>query len=100
MNRKTDGRDFRDSSYPTYEEWKPCMENLDKSQPIHGSYPTYEEWKQFCHANTSSFINLSVLILPMRNGNDVANLDIENHDSRSYPTYEEWKLLSSSASGF
>ena len=60
--------EFRFGSYPTYEEWK-------LAEPVSGeirssrSYPTYEEWKP-------SHIDLgirkrTVLILPMRNGNNL-----------------------------
>ena len=33
------------SSYPTYEEWKPGLEQLKSYCNAEGSYPTYEEWK-------------------------------------------------------
>jgi len=36
--------DTFESSYPTYEEWKPGNALLS-SQRIFSSYPTYEEWK-------------------------------------------------------
>ena len=57
-----------DSSYPTYEEWKPPYSHL----PIFPlcSYPTYEEWKL---SNSSS----SLVSYPL-----------------FYPTYEEWKQSS------
>ena len=76
-------------SYPTYEEWKLVtgaasiqvkkeflsylwgMETSNKlicfSPVVSGSYPTYEEWKLEYHLQKLLFI--SVLILPMRNGN-------------------------------
>ena len=56
---------------------------------ITGSYPTYEEWKLksliyvlFC---------VQVLILPMRNGNNVDTPNSLACSNSSYPTYEEWK---------
>jgi len=33
------------SSYPTYEEWKPLL-LFNSSNLYPRSYPTYEEWKQ------------------------------------------------------
>ena len=89
--------------------------SIKKNKEEECSYPTYEEWKPL----SVCFIilcNLSVLILPMRNGNSHPFLlDIptprrflsylwgmetskcrpysyRTHRS-SYPTYEEWKLL-------
>ena len=76
------------SSYPTYEEWKHKFDILD-SIPKEGSYPTYEEWKLLLLTNAGIllicsyptyeewklYLNIchlfliSVLILPMRNGN-------------------------------
>jgi len=59
------------SSYPTYEEWKL------PSLPLHilvfpSSYPTYEEWK--LKLLVVSFWNYRVLILPMRNGNEIEQI--------------------------
>ncbi len=34
------------SSYPTYEEWKPITVLFRDPLKHFGSYPTYEEWKQ------------------------------------------------------
>ena len=34
---------------------------------------------------------LFVLILPMRNGNEITGFDKGEIDDSSYPTYEEWK---------
>jgi len=78
-------------SYPTYEEWKPGSINPCFFNTL-GSYPTYEEWKHFTSSKSSSFLLISsyptyeewklqiykyswlfiwsVLILPMRNGNN------------------------------
>jgi len=33
-------------SYPTYEEWKPSLDE-EQRMKLFGSYPTYEEWKQY-----------------------------------------------------
>ena len=55
------------------------------------SYPTYEEWKH--HSLSTGFSkSLSVLILPMRNGNLVDYFHTFYTYQSSYPTYEEWKL--------
>ena len=35
------------SSYPTYEEWKRAISEIDFTELAYGSYPTYEEWKHF-----------------------------------------------------
>ena len=53
-------------SYPTYEEWK--LSNYEEPRnTVVSSYPTYEEWKR--KECRSHMMYLSVLILPMRNGN-------------------------------
>jgi len=57
------------------------------------SYPTYEEWKPIAYWNSSSVSKLSVLILPMRNGNRGWGWMPSNNLFCSYPTYEEWKLI-------
>ena len=57
------------SSYPTYEEWKLVkLSMLTIESP--SSYPTYEEWKQFLISSSVTPSNI-VLILPMRNGNQI-----------------------------
>ena len=56
------------SSYPTYEEWKPGNA-LPFNQRTFSSYPTYEEWKQDGAQSNVIVDTRSVLILPMRNGN-------------------------------
>ncbi len=98
-------------SYPTYEEWKLGWKIL-RIWSKKCSYPTYEEWKPFLPF--LQFLNDSVLILPMRNGNlekakdiktwlSVLILPMRNGNKQphvwaapsnlcSYPTYEEWKL--------
>ncbi len=55
------------SSYPTYEEWKPKLCECRVAERVR-SYPTYEEWKP------DSFIQ-----------------DSRAEFKGSYPTYEEWK---------
>jgi len=55
------------SSYPTYEEWKLSLKSLLLRHPL-SSYPTYEEWKP-SQATAIALCWISVLILPMRNGN-------------------------------
>ena len=101
-------------SYPTYEEWKQrFISNFNSS--ILCSYPTYEEWKP---RHVSKIIKLIfVLILPMRNGNNVlwtfnpqmvekflsylwgmetfVPTSYYGTNYCSYPTYEEWKPLPS-----
>jgi len=55
------------------------------------SYPTYEEWKPKEGTICLSSL-LSVLILPMRNGNEFVSPQlIVSLILGSYPTYEEWK---------
>ena len=100
------------SSYPTYEEWKRKRIEAVYWLWINCSYPTYEEWKPLLMwfynrlyisvlilpmRNGNKLLELSmnsmitVLILPMRNGNTnqtTSNITIKNG---SYPTYEEWK---------
>ena len=101
-------------SYPTYEEWKHLKSQLINLQTC-SSYPTYEEWKLSAFISFIRISLLSVLILPMRNGNSsrrkllsprffVLILPMRNGNKRkiyryffqftprSYPTYEEWKL--------
>ena len=76
-------------SYPTYEEWKPFFKTIIFYFGVPSSYPTYEEWKQYmcqglCPGSQCSYPTyeewkhksmfkllkcVSVLILPMRNGN-------------------------------
>jgi len=59
------------SSYPTYEEWKLQIWLLVNIYSI-CSYPTYEEWKL---EREIYYIEVqAVLILPMRNGNDISVL--------------------------
>ena len=59
---------------------------------IQSSYPTYEEWK-LNYYTIISYLNLKVLILPMRNGNYVTFAYMFVHTPGSYPTYEEWKHI-------
>jgi len=55
------------------------------------SYPTYEEWKP---TNIEKPVEIiTVLILPMRNGNTSTFSFSFSSIISSYPTYEEWKLL-------
>ena len=54
------------------------------------SYPTYEEWKHEVIIGDSD--EMYVLILPMRNGNDIYFMSYDIEENCSYPTYEEWKL--------
>ena len=54
------------------------------------SYPTYEEWKLFQFYVTYKH-RYFVLILPMRNGNEVVQSLKAAVYICSYPTYEEWK---------
>ena len=77
-------------SYPTYEEWKPLLSASNILSPF-GSYPTYEEWKP-CKYLYICLIIISVLILPMRNGNFIFAIHSPSFlQFGSYPTYEEWK---------
>ena len=57
-----------ESSYPTYEEWKPSFRQTIFASSL-SSYPTYEEWKP------------------------KIRLVINWNSRRSYPTYEEWTLF-------
>ena len=58
------------------------------------SYPTYEEWKHFSISLITFYLLFQVLILPMRNGNDIPEIIfISPSGKSSYPTYEEWKLI-------
>jgi len=61
-------RKHEDSSYRTYEEWKPKSAASPETK-MFSSYRTYEEWKQ----NFYNFLNIpiKVLTVPMRNGNIV-----------------------------
>jgi len=55
-------------SYPTYEEWKPAFP-VFLSSTFPSSYPTYEEWKlEYIYYTYKLY---TVLILPMRNGNEL-----------------------------
>jgi len=76
-------------SYPTYEEWKPAKLVLELFGDAFGSYPTYEEWKPF-NTSLKTFPTTGVLILPMRNGNNLI-CPSSTSSLSSYPTYEEWK---------
>ena len=69
-------------SYPTYEEWKQ-YNKFGFNCRLYGSYPTYEEWK----LRNGDFINtnLNVLILPMRNGNILFDINF---------TFSMYKFLS------
>ena len=58
-----------DRSYPTYEEWKPCLRLRSPAGYSLRSYPTYEEWKPIYSMKSSI------------------------KEQSSYPTYEEWKLF-------
>ena len=80
-------------SYPTYEEWKRQNSDNNKFHAL-SSYPTYEEWKPIILFFLTFVI--SVLILPMRNGNNIFSIILYRIPSSSYPTYEEWKLTTSS----
>ena len=42
---------------------------------------------------SKNLLKNSVLILPMRNGNDFSHNIYKKNMKGSYPTYEEWKLL-------
>ena len=97
-------------SYPTYEEWKQFKISPNTSS-LYSSYPTYEEWKHFSKKDEMNRYRLflsylwgmetcmpliinsigSVLILPMRNGNQVHMYLCHYSLPCSYPTYEEWK---------
>ena len=59
------------------------------------SYPTYEEWK--LKKNIKGGMEMTVLILPMRNGNTATASIVSDIFDSSYPTYEEWKLSFSSS---
>ena len=78
------------SSYRTYEEWKPNIENLNSSMTELSSYRTYEEWKL---SRPIIFIKSSAKFLPYlwgmetRGGQRVLMLQRLG----SYRTYEEWK---------
>ncbi len=58
---------YINSSYRTYEEWKPYIRN-NLHASFERSYRTYEEWKLF-HGYHFHNILFSVLTVPMRNGN-------------------------------
>jgi hypothetical protein len=63
-----------------------------------GSYPTYEEWKLYINFLLLLSLSFRVLILPMRNGNNINSTGSSNiyHTYLcSYPTYEEWKYKDS-----
>jgi len=101
------------SSYRTYEEWKlPIWKWVCEKWDC--SYRTYEEWKQYHieemgdprlpflpylwgmetligrHWSVDDWV--SVLTVPMRNGNCVIIQDLQQRRNCSYRTYEEWKL--------
>jgi len=99
------------SSYRTYEEWKPTYQSASIKSGVR-SYRTYEEWKLEM-ITTSQNIQSPVLTVPMRNGNrqgtkwiryrlqflpylwGMETLKTPKHLKRpisSYRTYEEWKL--------
>ena len=59
------------SSYPTYEEWKRFLNKKLPSDANKSSYPTYEEWKRIRNGSTLYKSAYFVLILPMRNGNNI-----------------------------
>ena len=77
-------------SYRTYEEWKHAVAKVS-SVVFVSSYRTYEEWKHghdWWNASTST-----VLTVPMRNGNCLANCcTCVRSTPGSYRTYEELKL--------
>ncbi len=57
------------SSYRTYEEWKHLQETMtEQLSKTLGSYRTYEEWKR-CFNIKCSACKFKVLTVPMRNGN-------------------------------
>jgi len=57
---------------------------------FHSSYRTYEEWKRFTtYIRQQTF--LSVLTVPMRNGNALTFTCVWLLKFSSYRTYEEWK---------
>ena len=60
------------SSYPTYEEWKLLILIFLAVSSYPSSYPTYEEWKPARILKPAR--SISVLILPMRNGNNISFL--------------------------
>jgi len=79
-----------DSSYRTYEEWK-LYPDRSTLAPNSGSYRTYEEWKLF-PPNAGTALSITVLTVPMRNGNNFFRKMEYRDVQSSYRTYEEWKL--------
>jgi len=76
------------SSYRTYEEWKPASV-FESAISDSRSYRTYEEWKHTL--NTKFGAAISVLTVPMRNGNPAFIASAVLPSVGSYRTYEEWK---------
>ncbi len=74
--------------YLTYEEWKRLAMSTDVSLRSR-FYLTYEEWK----LSTQQIVDLdlTVFILPMRNGNFMSFCCEALSEFRFYLTYEEWK---------
>ena len=70
------------SSYRTYEEWKP-LTMKDDNVLNKGSYRTYEEWKLPIRIRTA--IISKVLTVPMRNGNEVNNEKMKRKMGRFLP---------------
>jgi len=56
-------------SYRTYEEWK-RVEDWVSQEDVDGSYRTYEEWKRKLKGAFQE-LQISVLTVPMRNGNRI-----------------------------
>ena len=85
-------------SYPTYEEWKPDTSCSIKSCTYWSflSYLWGMETKEYITIPCKPV--LFVLILPMRNGNEITGFDKGEIDDSSYPTYEEWKLETATVS--
>ena len=61
-------------SYRTYEEWKHILESQTDKEIV-SSYRTYEEWKH-AHQIINDEPSLSVLTVPMRNGNSPEELEV------------------------
>ena len=98
-------------SYPTYEEWKPFfhllfnlffslflsylwgMETLVTSEGeiVENPFLSYLWGMETTNFQYSKIKNWRVLILPMRNGNEMYRKKLMENRLGSYPTYEEWK---------
>jgi len=80
-----------ESSYRTYEEWKPRIKAMPPAEK-RSSYRTYEEWKH--HARDCSIEEL--WFLPYLWGMETSSFKSWSSSSffSSYRTYEEWKPVS------